>query len=144
MLKEKVVKTASGQPAIWEEGGGMTNTGYAYIVAGLQGEKITPIYIKKRGQLSCGQHALFLLRPGMHLVIVVRTKNQYQSEVLRFNGIEFCKCIDPNFMQDVIEIAKEKTRHYHCRQAYYFKPKEGEHEIEYLEKTSVNSISPKG
>ena len=74
MLQDKIVTTSKGFLAFWEEGGGMTRSGYAYIVAGPNGEKLTPIYIRKHGSLSCSKHALFLLKTGT-LVIAVSMAN---------------------------------------------------------------------
>jgi len=47
-----------GIPCLWESGGGATNTGDAQIIAHGDGLRITPIYINRRGHLSCGDHAL--------------------------------------------------------------------------------------
>jgi len=55
-------KTAKGFPALWEEGGGYTNTGSAIIIAGSAGEPLRPFYIRRRGHLANGQHALLPIR----------------------------------------------------------------------------------
>lgn len=46
--------TKKGLPALWESGGGATNTGSATIIAGPNGEKLVPIYVRRSGHLSCG------------------------------------------------------------------------------------------
>ena len=124
MLKDKIVKTAKGFPAIWEEGGGFTNTGLVDIITGSNGEKLEPIYIKSRGDLSCKQHALFLLKQGMYLIQVERYDVVYLIDVYQYQGEEFEKVVAPNYLLSAIEVAKEKTRHYHCRTPYYFIQKE--------------------
>lgn len=60
----EIHKTKSGRPALWEEGGGMTNTGFATIVAGPRGEPLPALFINQRGHLACGQHALLPVRVG--------------------------------------------------------------------------------
>ena len=131
-IKDKIVKTAQGHFAIWEEGGGMTNTGHATIITGPNGEKLEPVYIKLRGNLSCGEHALFLLKQGMWVICVDRKHDQYETNIYHYEGTElislsYLTSIEiscPSFLEAVIKIAKEKTRHYHCREPYYFIKKE--------------------
>ena len=133
MLQDKIVTTSKGFSAFWEEGGGMTRSGYAYIVAGPNGEKLTPIYIRKHGQLSCSKHALFLLRPGTLVIAVSRSikpalieeeQNVYQVKICEFDNGDFDEIKEENYMQPAIEAAKSKTRHYHCRQPLYYIAKE--------------------
>lgn len=124
MLKEKIVRTSKGYPAIWEQGGGMTRTGFSYIVAGIDGEKLVPVYIRKRGQLSCGEHALFVLREGMHIVVCNRTNDEYQVKALKFTKGDFLEVEQTAKLQPAIEAAREKTRFYHCRQPVFFLHKE--------------------
>lgn len=129
ILKEKIVRTSKGYPAIWEEGGGMTQTGYAYIICGEHGEKLTPVYTRNSGQLSCGQHALFILREGVHLIVVSRSHEEYQQHVFRYTNEEFqaVEKLEESF-NEAIETARAKTRYYHCRVPVYFLPKEVKHE----------------
>ena len=54
--------TKSGLPALWEAGGGMSNTGDARIIASPNGSKKTALVVKKRGPLSNEDHALFVVR----------------------------------------------------------------------------------
>ena len=55
-------------PALWERGGGMTNTGGATIICGPQGRPKRPVYIRRAGHLACDDHALFVVRPGDHVI----------------------------------------------------------------------------
>ena len=126
MFEDNIVKTSKGYPAIWESGGGMTNTGTARIVCGSDGEKLEPIYIRKRGQLSCGTHALFLLKNGMHVIHVDRHNDEYEMKIGKYHDGIFTELESdiPTYLSEAIKVAREKTRHYHCRNAYYLLKKE--------------------
>ena len=124
-IQDKFIKTKHGRSAIWEEGGGKTNTGYALLVTGEKGERLEPIYIRKKGDLSCGHHALFLLKSNMWMVEVDRIGDDYRIDVYQY--IDY-RCIPqaniPVFLLDAVEAAKQKTRYYHCRVPSYFLPME--------------------
>lgn len=45
-------RTRSGLPALWEKGGGRSNTGSAVIVAGPAGKKKRPVNIRRWGHLA--------------------------------------------------------------------------------------------
>jgi hypothetical protein len=139
MFEDNIVKTSKGYPAIWESGGGMTNTGTARIVCGPNGEKLKPVYIRKKGQLSCSTHALFLLKHGIYVIEVDRHNDEYTMKIaINNNGVfEEVENI-PFFLDEAIKAAREKTRHYHCRNAYYFLKKEDTCDNETLiESTSI-------
>ena len=136
-MNHKIVKTEKGFRAFWEEGGGMTNTGNACIVAGTNGEKLEAIYIKKKGNLSCNQHALFLLKPNMWVVQIDRYHDRYTIQCFFYDGAEFTLELEPpEYLNTAIETAKEKSRHYHCRTPYYYLPKE-----ELCESTIVDTLT---
>jgi len=61
MKKIKIEKTKKGYPALWEQGGGYTNTGEAQIIASSTGGPKKPVYIRRAGSLANGQHALIIL-----------------------------------------------------------------------------------
>ena len=139
MLKEKIELTTKGHPAFWEEGGGMTSTGFAYIITGPNGEKLTPIYIRKRGNLSNRQHALFPLINGMHLVVVDRDRDTYRSKILTYMDGDFLEIEVSADMTEALEVAKQKTRFYHCRVPLYYLGKEVNHEVKNLDLASKKS-----
>jgi hypothetical protein len=133
-------RTKKGYPALWEMGGGYTNTGEAQIVAGPQGEKLKPIFIKTKGHRANGQHALFVVQPGYYVVIVGYWNKQdppYNVTVYQIKQfIEFAENPDypedkkllalssrvvspPDFLQSAIEAAVGKARCYHCREPHY-------------------------
>jgi hypothetical protein len=87
MFKITLDKTKKGHPAIWEYGGGMSNTGDACIVAGPAGEALCPIYVRRRGHLSCGKHALFLARAGQHIVCANHHRGEFEISVYQITEI---------------------------------------------------------
>lgn len=54
----------SGKLCLWEEGGGQTNTGNAIIVANKDGNPKPAIYVKRKGHLAGGRHALIPVKIG--------------------------------------------------------------------------------
>jgi hypothetical protein len=63
--QEKVLEFARSYPggrfrlAVWEEGGSMTMTGQAQVVAGLDGKPLRPAFVIRKGERACSRHALF-------------------------------------------------------------------------------------
>lgn len=56
--------------ALWEEGGGRTNTGSSRIISCATGEPLTPAFIRRGGHRACQKHALFT-EEGMAVVVDV-------------------------------------------------------------------------
>jgi len=128
--------TKKGLPALWEEGGGATNTGSATIIAGLNGERLTPVYVRRSGSLSCGQHALFIVRTGCRVIMASHWRQDFTIKVYRITSIdlenktaqleqlhefsrgEWDKDPSPD-LEDAIEAAKDKATCYHCRSPHY-------------------------
>jgi hypothetical protein len=72
----------------WENGGGVLTSGEAEIVCGLQGEKLTPKFIKRKGDnlpfgLACGKHALFV-GEGLCSVKVIQCRKDYSIEITEY------------------------------------------------------------
>lgn len=84
--------TKKGLPALWEQGGGATNTGDATIIAGRKGEPLRPIYVATRGQLSCSSHALFVVEPGCYLVHADHHRWDFEISVNRVADIRSVPC----------------------------------------------------
>lgn len=140
MLQMKLDKTRRGDPAIWESGGGMSNTGRATIVADADGSPLPPIYIRGRGHLACGNHALFLAKPGMVIiqaahhrrdfsidVYVIRSittdqDGEYQADVTRIASFDegMWAPEKPLHLADAIAAARNKALSYHCRTPFFY------------------------
>ena len=132
----KVERTKKGLPALWERGGGYSNTGEATIIASSNGGPMRPVYIRGRGHLACGDHALFVIKEGTVVVeanhhrldfeitvsrIVGIDGDEARTEVIaRFSEGEWEPELPPQFEQ-AVEAAEAKAAFYHCREPYYFK-----------------------
>jgi len=129
-------RTKNGSPALWERGGGWTNTGEAQIVAGPRGEKLKPIFIRTKGHRANGQHALFIVQPGYHVITAYRWGRRSPSMVFVYKIIEITEFQqNPDFsdkqllavavkleeskLKEAINATIEKVRCYHCREPHY-------------------------
>jgi len=135
-----IERTGKGLPALWECGGGYTNTGYAQVIAGEYGEMLTPVYIPKGGPLANGNHALFVVREGTVVVTVIQKHGDASVQVWRIKGI-----INDKFTTELIteyrlgewttdhvkwhpgikaavQAAVDKASCYHCREPHYALP----------------------
>ena len=81
--KIEIEKTKKGYPALWESGGGFSNTGKATIIAGPNGEKKAPIYTRQRGHLACSSHALFIVEEGDIIIYSSQHRGDFHHEVYR-------------------------------------------------------------
>jgi len=141
IIEEYTVKTKRGYPALWEAGGGFSNTGYARIIADRNGDTKKPVYIRTGGDLAGKEHALFIVEPGDIIVDLNRHHEDYDIEIKQIKTIkgEEDKLIaemivlaqfDRGEWDNVdvvekyrvaIESAKKKSRMYHCRSPVYYK-----------------------
>lgn len=55
-------------PGIWERGGLGDITGFCHVIAGRNGGRLTPMFIRRNPGPPCADHALFRARPGMTVV----------------------------------------------------------------------------
>ncbi len=136
MKKIDIELTKKGHPALWEKVGGMSNTGYATIIAGVKGEKLTPAYVNRRGHLACGKHALFIIKEGYHIILSDHHRRDFEIEVYRITSIDkkeqlanlemVCEYSQgewdvkpPKFLYNAIDAAVDKASCYHCRETHY-------------------------
>lgn len=126
----------SGIPCLWEEGGEASNTGSATIIAGAEGQALNPVYIKRKGHLSNGQHALISVEVGYYIIEVWQQRGDFEiniyqvkdvkgeeatvEEVATFNMNEWNKPVHA-FLGDAIKASKEKAMCYHCKEPYFIK-----------------------
>lgn len=146
-MRIRIVQTKKGFPAVWEAGGGYSNTGDATIVASSTGQPKKAIYVRGKGHLANAEHALIPVVVGDHLImashhrkdftIIVYCIVDFEKEVDCYSdGKEFVKLYAiveekyifdngewdnevPEFLNEAIEVAKEKATCYHCREAHY-------------------------
>lgn len=60
----KIELTKRGFPAMWEKGGGFSNTGEATIICSSDGRPKKAVYIRRKGHLANAEHALVVLEKG--------------------------------------------------------------------------------
>lgn len=121
----EITRSKSGTPCLWENGGGYSNTGAAQIITDDLGNSVRAIFVRRRGDLCCGNHALIPVREGDHIVTADRHRGQVAIQVERIISIqEDTATLTPEtapICYDAIEAAVAKSRDYHCRSAYYIK-----------------------
>lgn len=130
----KVARSKTGLPTITENGGGMTNTGYATIVCGPQGQALKPLFIP-RGY-SNSDHAIFVVKPGLtHLIhssigkwgescqVKIVTEINDQDEIKTETVAEYENGDGniPSIFQAAANAALTKAKCYHCREAHFIK-----------------------
>lgn len=136
--------TKKGFPAIWESGGSARNTGNAICIADKAGNAKIPVYICRRGHLSCADHALFIVERGDWVCVADHHRLDYNIYLYQIDSIqevadddvsyvkkyeytrgEWTGADPPVFLSGLIEAAKEKAACYHCRTPHFvreFKP----------------------
>jgi hypothetical protein len=139
MIRMPFERTKKGFTAIWESGGGATNTGASRIIAGPNGEALRPIYVRQKGPLSQGDHALFIVWPGCHVIVATRHRGEFDIFVYRIEAVDkdedellLVKEYEytrgewdkepPEELAAAIAAAKEKAACYHCREPHYYDP----------------------
>ena len=133
-MQHNVTRSKSGLPVIREEGGGMSNTGYATIVCGAQGEKVKPLFVP-RGY-SNAEHALFVAKVGMLFVDASHNRRGESATAYQIDAIGTADNPDelitsvlyeyedgdgtfPEWLQEAKSAALKKSDCYHCRDAHY-------------------------
>ena len=136
MKKFKIEKSKKGLPVMWENGGGLSNTGHVQIITGMYGERLKPLYIRRSGSLACENHALLMIKRGYYIVkashhredfhisiyevaeIDVHNNEVYCEEVNSFSNGEWDNELSP-YLEEAVDAAKRKATTYHCRSARY-------------------------
>jgi len=130
----KIERTKRGFPAMWEHGGGCTNTGAAVIIANGDGSPKKPVYVRRRGSLACAHHAFFVVHEGDLVIEADHHRHDFNIRIWHIDHIQEEEAhlsllyeysrgewnIDPeeNFIA-AIEAAVEKATCYHCREPHY-------------------------
>ena len=80
-------------PCMWEKGGQIDDyTGNATIICNANGNKMKPIFIKKRGTLACSEHALIVVHENDIIIEVAYQKCEFHINVLKIIGINSEEC----------------------------------------------------
>jgi hypothetical protein len=137
MKNFKLAHSKSGVSCLWEAGGAYSNHGSAILIADANGAKIKPLYIRTRGELACGDHAMIPVTVGATVVQADQWHGDYDIYVYQIAEIRDQEAIakleyhfscgewdcppDDKFSA-VIGAAKKKAASYHCRMPYYVLP----------------------
>lgn len=120
----------SGKPVMWECGGGLSKRGIAQIICAEDGSVLQPLFKKRGGHLANGKHALFVVKPGYHVI----TATDSSIRVWRIDNIIDNKArvtlvcewemgewdiTPPSYLNDAIKAVQEKVNCYHCRHVHY-------------------------
>src|SRR5690606_2912446 len=138
--RKKLEETKKGHFALWEWGGGFTNTGDATIICNSDGSKKKAIYDRRKGHLANSEHALVTVKANDYIIDLFRRRNNYTirvyviegfvksqngndmcallQEVFWYQGNKWFPC-EPSFLEPAIEAGKEKSKCYHCREPHF-------------------------
>lgn len=129
-------KTKRGYHALWEYGGGCTNTGGATVICDQNGGRKNAIYVRRRGHLSNGNHALVILEVGDYIIQTYHYLRNFWMKIYRVVSFNEKYAITelvyklsddvwnespPEFLEAAVEAAKEKATCYHCGGAHYIR-----------------------
>ncbi len=137
-MKIRIEKTKKNYPALWERGGGYTNTGVATIIAGKDGQPKKAVYVRGRGHLTNAHHALVILEVGDHIIEANHHREDFEIQIFRITGfedeerethatVEKINCFSrnewdselPASLEAAVEAAKQKASCYHCREPHF-------------------------
>lgn len=138
MEKVLIEKTKKGYPAMWERGGGFTNTGVATIIANENGKPKKAVYVRQRGPLANENHALIVLEVGDYIVEADHHREDFEISVLKVLGFEekgeeMYAVVEqvnyfsngewevelPAFLETPVRASMQKATCYHCREPHY-------------------------
>jgi hypothetical protein len=136
-------QTKHGLPALWEKGGAYSNTGFARIIAGANGAPKPAVYINRRGELACKEHALIIVTAGDYIIRADQHRGDFEIDIYRIAAIahidgrcvaevnlayQFSKgewdCEPAKYLTTALKAARNKAADYHCRHPYYIKVEE--------------------
>ena len=119
----------TGISCLSESGGGMSNIGEATIICNKDYKRKKAIYIFKKGELSCGNHAVIPVVVDDHVIYIERhnnTCNVYDFKIVNIVDSKAVllltnnKVVGTDYSGNIaIETAIKKSLDYHCRQPYY-------------------------
>ena len=138
MKKIRVEKTKKGYPALWECGGGFTNTGEATIIASSSGGPKKAIYIRRRGSLANAHHALIPVEVGDYIIEANHHREDFEIQIFRilsfevkeaetYAVVEKANCFSmgewdkelPAHLEQAVHTAMHKATCYHCRGPHF-------------------------
>lgn len=138
MKEIRIEKTKRGFPALWECGGGYTNTGEATIIASPSGGPKKAIYIRSRGPLANERHALIPIEVGDYIIFANHHREDFVIEIFRIADFEIKEedtyaIVElahefsrgewdvelPAHLEQAVHTAMHKATCYHCREPHF-------------------------
>ena len=134
MKKVFIERTKKGYPALWEAGGGYSNTGEATIIASPSGGPKKAIYIRSRGPLANERHALIPIEVGDHIIEANHHRKDFEIEIYKILDFEEETAVveqvyefsrgewdkePPAYLEQAVHTAMHKATCYHCREPHY-------------------------
>lgn len=133
MAELRLAWTKHGSPAMWERGGGYSNTGDAQVIADREGKPKRPVFVRRRGHRACLEHALVVVCPGDYVVQAERRRREHYVvriyRLVRLGAVSVLAELVaesedglgevPEFLAGAVEAAREKAACYHCREPHY-------------------------
>jgi len=132
--KIKTETTKMGYHALWECGGGATNTGESSVIANENGLPKKPVYVKRGGHLACQNHALIIVENGDYIIKSYQKHKDFWIRVLKIIGFDGEYAVSeliyeysegewneslPAYLEAAVQAGKEKATCYHCREPHY-------------------------
>ena len=134
----KFERTKSGYPALWEQGGGASNTGEATIICDKNGQPKRAVYQRRKGHLSNAEHALIIVECGDYIITAFHHRRDYTIRIYRIVAFrdseeyaitemvhEFSRgewnSEPPEFLKAAVQAAQNKASCYHCREAHFIR-----------------------
>lgn len=123
--KISITTSKSGLSCLDERGGGLSNTGFAQIIADPLGRAKRAIHVRTHGELACEVHAIIPVRVGDVVVTVDRHGPAVAITVERIIALDInnltatLERTDEKICWAAICAAVDKTYDYHCRRPYY-------------------------
>lgn len=127
----------TGRLCLWEKGGSYAKYGLAILTSDKWGNPKVPIYVNRRGNLACAEHALVPV--NVHDIIVLvkyckdedaltlfvcrvkfvdKFKRKFRTTIInRYVDGEWEKGVEG--YKNLIDTAISKVKTYHCREAMY-------------------------
>lgn len=141
-IKTRIERTKRGYPAFWEAGGGFSNTGEATIITTKDGQPKKAIYVRGRGDLANGKHALVIVEVGDYIIEANHHREDFKIKIYKVLDFEVKKeetyeityavmeqdnCFSrgewdaelPAYLEAAVQAAMEKATCYHCREPHY-------------------------
>lgn len=84
----KVEITKRGYPAIWERGGGYSNTGEATIICSRDGSPKRAVYVRRKGHLANAEHALIIVEKGDYVIECFQWRQDFTITVYKIKDFK--------------------------------------------------------